>query len=86
MVAFLVSVPVGLGVGGFYLVYQQFENFVLYPRIMKRSVDVSPATTVVAILIGGSLLGILGALLAIPIAAAVQLVLQEVLLPRQEQA
>ncbi len=86
LVAFLVSVPVGLGVGGFYLVYQQFENFVLYPRIMKRSVDVSPATTVVAILIGGSLLGILGALLAIPIAAAVQLVLQEVLLPRQEQA
>ena len=86
LVAFLVSVPVGLGVGSFYLVYQQFENFVLYPRIMKRSVDVSPATTVVAILIGGSLLGILGALLAIPIAAAVQLVLQEVLLPRQEQA
>ena len=85
LVAFLVSVPVGLGVGGFYLIYQQFENFVLYPRIMKRSVDVSPATTVVAILIGGSLLGILGALLAIPIAAAVQLVLQEVLLPRQEQ-
>ena len=86
LVAFLVSVPVGIGIGAFYLVYQQFENFVLYPRIMKRSVDVSPATTVVAILIGGSLLGIIGALLAIPIAAAVQLVMQEVVLPRQERA
>ena len=56
----------------------------LYPRIMKRSVDVSPAATVVAVLIGGSLLGVLGALLAIPIAAAVQLVVKEVLAPRQD--
>ena len=48
---------------------------------MKRSVDVSPAATVVAVLIGGSLLGVVGALLAIPIAAALQLVLNEVVAP-----
>jgi predicted PurR-regulated permease PerM len=57
---------------------------VLYPRIMKRSVDVSPAVTIVAVLLGGSLMGILGALLAIPTAAAVQLVMLEVVIPHQE--
>ncbi|MDP3711953.1 MAG: AI-2E family transporter [Mycobacteriales bacterium] len=84
LVAFFVSVEVGLIALVYYLVYQQVENYVLYPRIMKRSVDVSPAATVVAVLIGGSLLGVLGALLAIPIAAAVQLVLQQVVAPRQD--
>ena len=86
LVGFFVSVKVGLIVAGYYAAYQQIENYVLYPRIMKRSVDVSPVATVVAVLIGGSLLGVLGALLAIPIAAAVQLVLQEVAVPRQDEA
>jgi predicted PurR-regulated permease PerM len=85
LVAFFVSVEVGVIALVYYLVYQQVENYVLYPRIMKRSVDVSPAATVVAVLIGGSLLGVLGALLAIPIAAAVQLVLQQVVTPRQDE-
>ena len=86
LVAFFVSVKVGLIAAIYYVAYQQIENYVLYPRVMKRSVDVSPAATVVAVLIGGSLLGVLGALLAIPIAAAVQLVLQEVVMPRQDEA
>ena len=84
-VALFTSVQAGVIVAVYYLVYQQVENYFLYPRIMKRSVDVSPAATVVAVLIGGSLLGVLGALLAIPIAAAVQLVLNEVVSPRQDQ-
>ena len=84
IVALFTSVKAGIVCAVFYLVYQQIENYVLYPRIMKRSVDVSPAATVVAVLIGGSLLGVLGALLAIPMAAAVQLVLKEVLAPRQD--
>ena len=84
-VALFTSVQAGIVVAIYYLVYQQLENYLLYPRIMKRSVDVSPAATVVAVLIGGSLLGVLGALLAIPIAAAVQLVLNEVVSPRQDQ-
>jgi predicted PurR-regulated permease PerM len=86
LVSFFVSTKTGIIVGVYYAAYQQFENYVLYPRVMKRSVDVSPAATVVAVLIGGSLLGVLGALLAIPIAAAVQLVLQEVVIPRQDDA
>jgi predicted PurR-regulated permease PerM len=85
IVSFFVSLKVGLIAFAFYAIYQQIENYALYPRIMKRSVDVSPAATVVAVLIGGSLLGVLGALLAIPIAAAVQLVMKEVVVPRQDE-
>ena len=70
------SVQAGIVVAVWFLVYQQVENYFLYPRIMQRSVDVSPAATVVAVLVGGALLGVLGALLAIPIAAALQLVIQ----------
>jgi predicted PurR-regulated permease PerM len=84
-VAFAHDVKVGIAVAIFYLIYQQVENYVLYPRIMKRSVDVSPAVTIIAVLVGGSLMGILGALLAIPTAAAVQLVMLEVVLPHQER-
>lgn len=83
-VAFTQDVRTGVIVAVFYLIYQQVENYVLAPRIMKRSVNVSPAVTIVAVLIGASLLGVIGALLAIPTAAAIQLVMQEVFLPRQE--
>jgi predicted PurR-regulated permease PerM len=86
LVGFFVSVRTGLIAAAYYAAYQQVENYVLYPRIMKRSVDVSPVATVIAVLIGGSLMGILGALLAIPVAAAVQLILQEVAVPRQDDA
>ena len=86
LVALFTSVKVGIICAVYYLIYQQVENYVLYPRIMQRSVDVSPAATVVAVLIGGSLLGVLGALLAIPMAAAIQLVLKEVISPRQDHA
>ena len=85
-VALFSSVRAGIVVAVWYVIYQQVENYLLYPRIMQRSVDVSPAATVVAVLVGGALLGVLGALLAIPIAAAVQLVLAEVIAPRQDQS
>jgi predicted PurR-regulated permease PerM len=84
-VAFFVSAKVGIIAAVYYVAYQQMENYVLYPRVMKRSVDVSPAATVVAVLIGGSLLGVLGALLAIPVAAGLLLLYEEVLLPRQRR-
>lgn len=83
-VALFSSVQAGVICAVFFLIYQQVENYLLYPRIMQRSVDVSPAATVVAVLVGGSLLGVLGALLAIPIAAALQLVINEVVTPRQD--
>ena len=82
-VAMFTSLQAGIICVVFYLVYQQVENYVLYPKIMQRSVNVSPAATVVAVLVGGSLLG---ALLAIPMAAGVQLVLDEVVAPRQDAA
>ncbi|WUI01017.1 AI-2E family transporter [Spirillospora sp. NBC_00431] len=68
----------------FYLIYQQVENYVVYPRVMKRTVDVQPAVTIVAALIGGALLGVVGALLAIPTAAAISLLIREIVVPRQE--
>ncbi|MEO3809699.1 AI-2E family transporter [Sphaerisporangium sp. B11E5] len=70
----------------FFTVYQQVENYVIYPRVMRRSVDVAPAVSVIAALFGGALLGVVGALLAIPVAAAVALIVREVLLPRQARA
>ena len=69
----------------FYALYQQLENYVVYPRVMKRSVDVPAAVTIVAALLGGALLGVLGALLAIPIAAGMLLIFREVVAPRQDR-
>jgi predicted PurR-regulated permease PerM len=69
----------------FYVVYQQVENYLIYPRVMRRAVDVPPAATIVAALVGGALLGVVGALLAIPTAAAVLLVVREVVMKRQDQ-
>ena len=70
----------------YYVVYQQIENYVVAPRIMQRTVSVPGAITIIAALIGGTLLGMLGALLAIPIAAGLLLIYEEVLLPRQRRA
>jgi predicted PurR-regulated permease PerM len=69
----------------YYVVYQQVENYVVAPRIMQRTVSVPGAVTVVAALAGGTLLGVLGALLAIPVAAGLLLLYEEVLLPRQRR-
>ncbi|GII61642.1 AI-2E family transporter [Sphaerisporangium krabiense] len=82
-VGFLQSATLGIACAIFFVVYQQIENYVVYPRVMRRSVDVAPAVTVIAALFGGALLGAVGALLAIPVAAAVALILREVVLPRQ---
>ena len=68
----------------YYLAYQQLESYVIYPRIMKRSVDIPGSVTVVAALVGGSLMGIVGALLAVPVAAALLLLHREVFLKRQD--
>jgi predicted PurR-regulated permease PerM len=85
-VAFLQSAPAGIACAIFFVLYQQVENYLIYPRVMKRSVDVAPAVTVIAALFGGALLGIVGALLAIPVAAAIALIIREVVIPRQSQA
>lgn len=67
----------------FFIVQQQFENHVLVPKIMQRQVGVSPVTVIVSLLIGGKLLGIIGAILAVPTAAILQVVFTEVFKDRQ---
>jgi predicted PurR-regulated permease PerM len=84
IVAFFASRTAGFVCLGYFVAYQQVENYVIVPKVMKRTVDVSPLATIVAALVGGTLLGIVGALLAIPVAAAIQLVGTEVVYPRQD--
>jgi predicted PurR-regulated permease PerM len=62
----------------FVLVYQQFENNVLQPLVYRRAVNLHPLAVITAILIGSNLLGVLGALVAIPIAAAIQITLKDI--------
>src|SRR5450759_4967616 len=69
----------------YYVVYQQLENYVVAPRIMQHTISVPGAVTVIAALIGATLAGVVGALLAIPVAAGLLLIYEEVLLPRQHQ-
>ncbi|HST70175.1 MAG TPA: AI-2E family transporter [Solirubrobacterales bacterium] len=71
---------------GFAIAYQQFENYVVQPRIQSRAVDLDPFVVVVAALFGGTLFGILGALVAIPTAAAIQIGIKEFLRYRREEA
>lgn len=66
----------------YYLVYMQIEAYVLSPRIMSRAVSVPGGVVVVAALSGGAILGLLGALIAIPVAASVLIVYRQVLIPR----
>ena len=73
-----------LPVAIYYLIYMQVEAYAISPQIMKRAVKVPGVVVVLSALIGGTLLGILGALVAIPVAAAIQLILKEVVIPRQD--
>jgi predicted PurR-regulated permease PerM len=86
VIGFATSLGIGIACVVFYVVYQQVENYVLYPRVMRSSVDVPGVVTVVAVLIGGTLMGVVGAILAIPMAAAVLLLLREIVVRRQEEA
>ncbi|CCH31071.1 hypothetical protein BN6_37800 [Saccharothrix espanaensis DSM 44229] len=86
LVAFTVSPTAGLATIGFFLAYQVIEDYLLVPRIIGRAVKVPALVTVIAVLLGGALLGVVGALVAIPIAAALLLVLREVTFPRLDKA
>ena len=59
------------------IVYQQFENHVIQPQVQKRTVHVQPIITIVAVLFGATLLGVVGALVAIPVAASIQILIRE---------
>lgn len=76
-VAFFTGAGPGIATLVFFLVYQQVENYLIGPRVMKRTVDVSPAAVIVAALVGGTLLGPVGMLLAVPAAASIKVLLGE---------
>jgi predicted PurR-regulated permease PerM len=59
------------------IVYQQLENNLIQPQIQKRTVNVHPFITIVAVLFGGTLMGVLGAIVAIPVAASIQILVRE---------
>ena len=71
---------------GAYILYVQIENYVITPRIMRKSLAIPGLVTIIAALLGASLLGLVGGLLAVPIAAAVLLILDEVVFPRADQS
>ena len=83
-IAFATDWKIGVACVIFYAVYQQLENYVLYPRVMSKSVDIPGAVTVIAAIVGAGLLGVVGALLAIPTAAAILLIVREVFIRRQD--
>lgn len=85
LVALTVSLPVAIATGVFYALYRFAEDYLLTPKIMGRTVDVPGLVTVVATVIGGAVLGVVGALVAIPLAAGIKLLLHELVKPRLEQ-
>jgi len=83
-IAFAESPKMGIACVIFYIVYQQVENYLIYPRVMSKSVEIPGAVTVIAALVGAALLGVVGALLAIPTAAAILMLTREVFVRRQD--
>jgi predicted PurR-regulated permease PerM len=86
LVALTVSLPVALATLGFYIGYRLAEDYLIVPRIMGRTVQLPGIVSLVAVLIGGVLLGIVGALVAIPVAAAVRLLLHEIAIRRLDRS
>ncbi|MCS5713872.1 AI-2E family transporter [Herbiconiux sp. CPCC 205716] len=82
-VALTVSPATALVIGIYFLVYMQVEAYVLSPRVMNKAVDVPGILVVIGALVGGTLLGILGALIAVPVVASVLIVVKQVVVPRQ---
>ncbi|HEY1277986.1 MAG TPA: AI-2E family transporter [Thermoleophilaceae bacterium] len=84
-VALTVSTPAAIGMLVIQLIYQQVENYIVYPIVYRRAVELSAFTTIVAVLIAGSILGVVGAILAMPFAAVIKIVLREAGRPRRER-
>jgi predicted PurR-regulated permease PerM len=84
LVCLATSLDVGIAAAIFYLVYEPLEGYVIYPRVMRSSVDVPEYVTIIAVVIGGTLGGIIGALLALPLAAAALLLIREIWVRHQD--
>jgi predicted PurR-regulated permease PerM len=86
LVALTVSLPVAIATLAFYVVYRLAEDYLLVPRIIGRTVKVPPLAGMVAIVLGGVVMGIIGALIALPVAAAIQLLLEEITFRRLDNS
>ncbi len=86
LVALSVSLPIAIATVGFFIAYRLAEDYLLVPRVIGRAVEVPALVTVVAVLVGGALLGIIGALVAIPVSAGLLLLAREILFPRLDAA
>ena len=84
LIGFATSLPVGVACAIFYLIYEPLEGYVIYPRMMRSSVQVPEYVTIVAVLIGGAVGGIVGALLALPVTAALLVLVREIWVRRQD--
>ncbi|WP_433721671.1 AI-2E family transporter [Actinoplanes sp. CA-051413] len=84
LVGLAASLPTGIACIVFFVIYQQVENYLIYPNVMRRSVKVSDVAAVTAALLGVGLFGVIGALIAIPMVAAIQLIVREVVNPSME--
>lgn len=82
-VVLLESVPTGIGVIGFFLAYEVVARMLLMPRLLDRSVRISPAGALIGALVGYTVLGVIGFLISIPLVAVLTLIMREVVLPRQ---
>ncbi|MEU0599948.1 AI-2E family transporter [Streptomyces sp. NPDC006393] len=84
LVALSVSLPIAAATAGFCVGFRLAEDYLIMPRVMKYAVDVHPVVTVVGVLVGGALLGIIGALVAVPAAVAIGILLDEHVFPRAD--
>ena len=84
-VALTVSTPAAIAMGVIQLIYQQIENYIVYPLVYREAVELSPFTTIVAVLIASALLGVVGAILAVPFAAVIKIILNEAGAPRRKR-
>src|SRR5206468_11608427 len=84
LIALSVSPRLALTVGIFFLLLHQLEANVLVPKIMERRVGVSPVTVLIALLIGGALWGLVGAILAIPTVAILSIIVDQIAVSRNE--
>jgi predicted PurR-regulated permease PerM len=85
LVGLTVSTEAAIAMAIIQLIYQQVENYIIYPLVYRTAVSLSPLTTVAAVLIAGALLGVAGAILAVPFAAVIKIVIHEAGAPRRER-
>ncbi|HEY7176539.1 MAG TPA: AI-2E family transporter, partial [Micromonosporaceae bacterium] len=86
LVALTVSLPVAIATLVFYVAYRLIEDYLIVPRIIGHVVNVPATVTLISVLVGGAALGLIGALVAIPAAAAIDILLRETVYPRLDRS